>query len=319
MDVDTSFPGEKQQIENFGKNARDIFNIDTDNKFLKLALSGLSTIVPKEVNNSKILENEKLLNVGENLLSFQITLNDRIDFEYSNREDLVEFNEYFWEKEEKAIKRLDSSLQLLDDKAEAFIIRDRINTLVKETEFVEKYIREKGDNITLDDAIEYRRLVNAIAISTLTGILLGQKHLSDMYKTEYQGELSWDKIKEKYQWIFDGNAKNKVQRAVVIMDRIVTVTQIDDDWYGKDIDRLLSIPTIALAAIRQNNGNEAKAKKELNSLRSDYMTEARKQGLAVIPTFGATTITFLYQWAFNSVNQLTRRRFKNSKRPLTRK
>jgi hypothetical protein len=73
------------------------------------------------------------------------------------------------------------------------------------------------------------------------------------------------------------------------MDRVATVGQIDDDWFGRHIDETLNIPSIALAAIKQANGDEYAARAAIYKYRSEYVLGAHKLGLGIIPIVGVTT------------------------------
>jgi len=288
MNEITELPGEIKQFNNYRIGREEIKKAGIQSPMIRSILGGLITIIPDEVHQSRILERPELSSVAGDLISFQIALNDRLDFALSSRKDINSIIEVSREKEDRARERLNLSTRILDDPAKAHWIRSAVDNLVTETEVIEKYVRENSSNLSFADAIKYRRLVNAIASCTVTGVLLGREHLAERLQTINKDNLNWDTIYRKYEWVFGNTAKNSVEKAVIVMDRVATAGQIDDDWFGRHIDDLLAIPTPALIAIREANGNEEEAKQKLYQQRKIFIDDARTQGLGMLPVKAVT-------------------------------
>lgn len=288
MNEITELPGEIKQFRNYQIGQAEIRKAEIQSPMVRSILGGLLTIIPQEVHQSRILERPELLSVAGDLISFQIALNDRLDFALSGRQDISNLIEESVDKEKRTRERLNSSTRILDDPAKAHWIRSTVDNLITETEVIEKYVRENSSTLSFADAIKYRRLVNAIASCTVTSVLLGREHLAERMQAISEDKLSWDTISRKYDWVFGDSARNPVEKAVIVMDRIATSGQIDDDWFGRHIDELLTIPSPALIAIRNNAGNEEATKQKLYQERKIFIDDARKQGLGMLPVKAVT-------------------------------
>ncbi len=219
MNEITELPGQIKQFNNYRFGREEIKKAGIQSPMIRSVLGGLLTIIPEEVHQSRILERPELSSVAGDLISFQIALNDRLDFALSGRQEIKGLIEKSEEKEKRAREAFDSSARILDDPAKAHWIRSVVDNLVTETEVVEKHIRENGSNLSFADAIKYRRLVNAIASCTVTGVSLGREHLAERLQTINKDDLNWDTIYHKYEWVFGETARNPVEKAVIVMDR----------------------------------------------------------------------------------------------------
>lgn len=287
MSESTEMPSEVKQISNFLQGRKQLKEIHLPSGVTKTIINGLMTLIPEEVRRSRILERPELLQTVFDLVQYQIRFNDRLDFEGANKTEIKNLLDETKDRERLASDKLRESIGNLADKAEADRAKALVKQLVEETEFVEKYVRSPAFELTTENALRYRRLVNAIGNSNVTAILMGKGALDDRLKPIENEEMSFGGLEKKYSWMFGNDPKNKLERAVIIMERASTVMQIIDDVHGYQIDKLLGVPSIA-AAVFQSNKNQ-RGKKESNQLKKRFIKEAIDAGLGRIPMKGIAT------------------------------
>lgn len=283
-------PGNIRQFVNFQRSRGEITNTQAESTFIRLALQGYLTLIPEEVHQSRILEKPDLLQAAGDMIQFQLAFNDRIDYQYSGRTDIDDLIYDSAKKEQAARNQLDLSLHALENPAEAFRLQGVVNNLARETEFVEQFIRTKPQ-IKYEDALQYRRLVNAIAMCSVTRMLMREKYQGSKLSETDKTELTWEGVNNKYAWLFnsDNNGLNRLEIAMKIMERLTTVAQLDDDLFGRHIDEKLNVPSTALTAIHDQNGNVEKAEDVLNNYRRNFLSEARTLGVGVLPSKAFST------------------------------
>jgi len=283
MTIFFGVPSQVQQFKHFLKSFISLRGLGLNPHTLLPIITGLMIIIPDEVRNSGILENPKQIKVASKLLDFLLVMNDRLDFELSGRKDISKILYEGNKREANARKKLALSIHNLSDSEEQLKLERIINSCRTESEVVEKYVRKSSRELDFNDAIIYRRLVNAIMICVVTNVILKDDSLSKRLERLEKEDRNYEKVYKKYEWIFSDNPKSHVEKAIVVMDRMTTMAQLDDDWFGRHIDVLLYIPSPAIVALRDAVGDEEKAYIRINKTRKFFINEAKRQGLANIP------------------------------------
>ena len=278
MNESNEFPGNITQVKNFlkatGKVKTANFEYKTSGIQLVI-LYGLETLIPNEVEASGILTNPHRRRMIKNLLEFQVRLNDRIDFANAHRQKTAEFTQDAIKKEAEAKTKLDASLS----KVQSPELEVTIKNATAEVEAVEAYIGLRKGNLSFDDIEKYRNIVNAISNCAVTRAILGPNYIADRTTTLPTNKMNWQGIYEKYRWVLSSDPQNNVERTVQIMHNLGMAGQIDDDWYGRHIDRALGIESFASAALNEKAHNLEQAKEFLDDIKSAYLAQAKKLGL----------------------------------------
>ncbi len=289
-----SWPGELEQLLNFFEGRRLIYAARVPHSTVRPVLSGLMSIIPEQVIESRIFQNQQVLAVGKRLFTFQMALNDEIDFRSLDKQALRQAAS---EKVNLTRQALDEEISLLDDPARKLAIKSLIRDYIAETELVEENVRQRAASdatFSFEDALQYRRIVNAIASCTVTAVLLGHSYFQDSPFAKMRVEksvMSWEDVVEKYKWIFSNTPQAApVLRAVQVMDRIATAAQLDDDLHGRDIDKLLAIPSPVLVALSTLDSIDD-VREMLQAKKDELRDEAKQLGLGILPTM-STTIGF---------------------------
>jgi len=276
------FPGQFQQCVNFFRSLWLLRNLNLNPRTLKPILIGLLIIIPDEVKKSRFLERTDLLKIVQALLDYQLALNDLMDFVLSGRNNINGLIKKTRERVNKNRKNLDLLIDKLGDLDEKILIRKITDNCIDETWEVEKYVRRITDKLDLSGAIEYRRIVNAIAICSVISVIFGRQSLEKRLYSISKNSFDWDNINKKYQWVFGNSPKNSIEKAVIVMDRITTMAQLDDDWSGRHIDALLRVPSTALIALKETGNDENAALKRIQSERKRFVKKAKEQRLVSI-------------------------------------
>ena len=282
-------PGELGQISNFVKGAEMLREAHIrhnlrDSHFQVLALAGYLALVPDEIKASKFLESNDKLNLVDAIFEHQILMNDRIDMsgkpglektvleivqhEKGWNEAFNYWSEAFPNNEETRYKQI-------------------FNSLIVETEFMEGWVRLNKSSLTFDDAEKYRNLVNAIANCAISGIFFSEAALDERLKPIEPVQLSFEAIYEKYRWVTSGEgAKNKAEKAIMIAHANIMIAQIEDDWFGREIDQSLGLPSFTTAAMTECGHDEMKARDFLTEVKKGYIEKAKNLGLGLVPVYG---------------------------------
>jgi len=242
-------------------------------------LYGLEILMPQEVNASCILQDHTRQRMVDNLLKYQMRMNDRIDSAHLEGNDSAEIKAKCVSREVQAKKYLDESLTTINSPE----IKTAIESSFVEVEAVERHIHSKSGKLSFDEVEKYRNLVNAISYCAVTIAMLGQQSgLLERLQPFVPEELSWQGIYKKYTWVFGNqpsDTANNVERTTMIMHNLCMAGQIDDDWYGRHIDRALGIDSLASVAMEEKHQNEQQAKEFLDDIKNAYLEKAGSLGL----------------------------------------
>ncbi len=270
-----------QQLSNF-KTAREKLTT-TDFHFksmLKLLMLGLLTLIPDLVENSGVLIDNKHLKTIAGLLSYQISLNDLLDFQHSGRDDIGEVIATASAKEQLAYQHL---LELLNQTCKPEQIK-LVQNCIAEIITIETWAAAKRD-WSIQDAIEYRNLVNAVSNVLVTTVTLKfPQQIVDKLESDSE-HPSIEGIRAKYDWILTNQYDNRLERTILIMHNLAMAGQIDDDRFGVEIDSVLNIHSVALVA-KEYFQDDSKVEQELNRLKTQYLSAARQLGLSPIAVTG---------------------------------
>lgn len=270
-----------QQLSNFKLAREKLGTVDFKFKsMLKLLILGLLTLIPDEVEKSGALADETHLNTVVGLLRYQITLNDLLDFKHSGRTDIDEVLATAMAKEQLAFTRL---LDLLNQACAPEQI-ELVQNCIAEIITIETWAAAKSD-WTIEEAIEYRSLVNAVSNVLITTVTLKfPQHLVVRLKANSEHPTT-ETIREKYSWILQNQYLNRLERTILIMHNLAMAGQVDDDRFGQKIDQALNVHSVALVA-QVYFQNDAQVEQELNRLKSQFLNTARQLGLSSIAVNG---------------------------------
>jgi len=280
-------PRPLEQFANYIKAQKEIKSAEIASRTQRFVVGGLMTLIPNEVRESGFLENPNFFGVVDNLILFQGTFNDRLDYSLSHNETVQKGIGVVEARETKFYEKLKKSLTALNP-LEANRLSGLVQDYIGETECIEKSIRAGATIPTVAKALEYRRLVNMILECATISVILGEQRTSPYTKHIEAENLSWENIYQKYSWIFEGVALTVTERAIIVMERVAAAAQIGDDWHGIDLDKRLNVPSIAIAALNYHNENKKEAKNDLNSLERHFIKEAKKYGLNPLAAEGVT-------------------------------
>ncbi|MDO8488426.1 MAG: hypothetical protein Q7S31_03905 [bacterium] len=278
MSESNEFPGNITQVQNFLKATGEVKIANVEYKAGGIQsgiLYGLETLIPNEVKASGILTDPDRRKTVDDLLAFQVRLNDRIDFANAHRQETIEFTQDAILKEADAKTKLDASLRKVQSPELEVTIRDA----TAEVEAVEAYIASRKGNLSFDDIEKYRNIVNAISNCAVTRAILGPNYLADRLQTLPADKMNWQGIYDKYRWVLSSEPQNNVERTVQIMHNLGMAGQIDDDWYGRHIDQVMGIESFATASLDEKAHNPEQAKEFLDDIKSSYLTQAKRLGL----------------------------------------
>lgn len=311
-------PKEVQQIKNAVSAVNEIRKaLYKPKRAQSLIIVGFSSVIPEQVKSSGILNNPQRIEVVDAAEQYMVGLNDRLDYEGSGRDDIAGLIKDIKDKEASKKTALDTALDKLPEGEQKWA-RENIHTAVEEVEFVEDWIRRKRDtnNITFTDVDIYRNVVNAISNVALSSIIFGPESLKDRVQP-IKGERNIQSIIDKYAWVSGRNPQNEIERGVMIAHNVAMAVQITDDWKGRDIDRILNIPTYALSVLKSVGDVKSVAKAWLYDERDKYIERARELGLGRIGTEAPLTLATLMEVAHNWIAQSgrehawLRRKFEN--------
>lgn len=278
MSGSNEFPGNITQIQNFLKATGEIKAANLEYKTGGIQsgiLYGLKTLIPHEVNISGILINPDRRRMVDDLLAFQVRLNDRIDFANVHRQEIAKFTQEAILKETDAKAKLYTSIS----KIRSPELEVTIGNAIAEVEVVEAYIASRRGNLSFDVIEKYRNIVNAISNCVVTRSILGPRYLADRLQTLSSDQMNWEGINEKYRWVLTSDPQNNVERTIQIMHNLGMAGQIDDDWYGRHIDQAMGIESFASAALDEKAHNPVQAKEFLDDIKNSYLVQAKRLGL----------------------------------------
>lgn len=292
MNENTSFPDTWTQLVNLRVATKDTIKKANEeyrpDPIQRQILYGLATLIPEDIKHSGILSNPDRRKMVDHLLSFQVRLNDKMDFENAHRQETVTMAADALQEMNRVKTNLDASLHRL----QAHELTETIRSTSEEVQIVEAYIASRKGTLSFDDIEKYRSIVNAINNCAVTQAILGPEYLADRLQSLPEDQMSWQAISEKYRWVLSLDPQNNVERAVIIMHNLAMAAQVDDDWYGRGIDRALGIESFATAALKENGNNHHKSKELLDGIRDSYKSGAKKLGFNAV---GVEAIASLFK------------------------
>jgi hypothetical protein len=215
-------------------------------------------------------------------IKYLIGLNDEIDFQGAGRPE-------FRDEVEKATVHAKEKKRVLDDALARLPESERerggriVSDALAEIYYVENDIREIRDTrqVRFDEADRYRGLVNSICLSSIFGLTFGPNMLENRLLSIPSQKMSMEAIEDKYRFIREPevDAMSGAERAIAAVYNMVQVTQINDDWLGREIDDLLRVPGYAAPALNMFEGDEKAAHRFLVTKREAYQNRANQLGL----------------------------------------
>jgi hypothetical protein len=265
---------------------------------------GLWTLVPEEMERSALFSggtmsiesgserapDPKRVEVVNALISYQIALNDRIDYAHAGREDLSDLVQSAKTSEATAKQKLQKALEVLDSEE----VTELVQTSIADIELAERHFHLYNRTPSFHDVERHRCLVDACYVYQTSAIIFGGDRFADkMQGREQEDSQTWDSLLEKYRWIMNGDYSNEAQRAVTIMYNLTMAANVYDDLKGYYIDRKLGIASLASAALEEKQGDRGAAKGFLLGIKASYEKRARDLGLSLTAQKGFD----LVQWA----------------------
>ncbi len=270
-----------QQLINFKLAREELAAIDFQFKsMLKLLMLGLLTLIPDEVETSGVLADDKHLKTIVGLLRYQISLNDLLDFQHSGRTDIEDVLSVAITKEQLAYKQM---LDLLNQTCIPEQI-ERVQNCIAEITTVETWASTK-QSWTIEEAVEYRSLVNAISNVLVTSVVLKFPQHLIVRLGSRSNQPTIETIREKYSWILTNHYVNRLERTIIIMHNLAMAGQIDDDLFGQRIDKVLNVQSVALVA-QEYFQDDAEVKNELRHIKTQFLKTAQRLGLSPVAVHG---------------------------------
>ncbi len=246
----------------------------------KITVRAIYVLLADEVDASNFLDSLPHIKLLNKVMVYLMALNDQCDLEHLQSKKVEN-------KFKKARKELMDSIQELPNetdqpllnRAEVFQLIDQAE---KEIETTEKWLKQKTRNQTLNlsDIEMYRNLINAINTVLGVSLVIGT---SDLPQTQQVPTRDIDGVIEKYKWILNSHFSNKVQKAIIIMHLMSMAAQIDDDWYGWQVDKALHLDSFTRVALEETQQDRRQAKQLLDNIKTDYIKKAKKLGLGKVP------------------------------------
>lgn len=284
-------PSGIKQVLNYNRGRHILKDMDYKPKTMQRGIiHGLLTIAPDIVENYKILEDKERLVATDALIKYQIGINDRIDFEGSNRPDLDDLTQITKQEEQDRHSAFQEAIQKLPEN-DRKLIEQQAETALQEVEIVEEWIRKKRDTypVSFQDMNHYRNTVNAISEVQVMSMMLGPDVLAARLPTA-TGKMEIQDIMDKYAWLSGRSSQNSIEQAMMIMHNIAMSSQVVDDWNDRKIDGLLNTPSFASAAFKMLDGDEEQAGIYLKTVQQNYQGRAQFLGLGKVPSSGITQL-----------------------------
>jgi hypothetical protein len=127
----------------------------------------------------------------------------------------------------------------------------------REILFLENQAKGSGEQSTLGDVRNYREMMNAISVVHNAGALLGSENLPTHLYTIDKGDLSWETLRDKYDWMLNNNPQNDTERRLCTLFNIVMGIQVVDDYCDLRDDKRLGLKTMATELLKDNPSKEA--------------------------------------------------------------
>lgn len=236
-----------------------------------LVLVGMKAAFPERFSNTQ-LRNDPNLDFFNAVVWLGVEVNDAVDIipqaRMSQNQKVVEDIFGAWKKV------LYISKGVAGDSIEK---NQLLTNYQREILFLEKRVREMGDAQSLDGVRSYRQIMNAISIVHNAGALLGNAVLSPRLEVINKDNISWDTLRNKYDWITNGHPRNDVERKLCALYNLVMGIQVIDDYRDLTDDRRLGLHTIATELLK-DDPPKTDAEERIKVDAEKYFHKAEEQG-----------------------------------------
>lgn len=241
-----------------------------------LTLIGMKAAFPEKFSNEQ-LRNNPNLKFFNCLVWLGVELNDTVDVSPKAREigEQKLANHIFdWWKE--AIRTARAEADVIPE--ESVQRRQLVENYQREILYCEKNAKESlEEEASLQRAVRYREMINAISLVHNAAALLGHEDLSSRLETIRKQDLSWEALEDKYEWVIDSKPKNETERRLCGLFNLVMGVQVIDDWFDVQDDQKLGIQTIATQALADEGPGQARTK--IQELTNTYFKKAETFGV----------------------------------------
>lgn len=235
-------------------------------------LVGMKAAFPERFSNTQLREDSNL-EFFNAVVWLGVEVNDAVDIIPQARRDQ---NQEVVEDIFRSWKRVIRKARELPDYSEE---QDQLLTnYQREILFLEKRARELGEQPSLEDIRSYREMMNAISVVHNAGALLGSESLSTRLNTIKKTDLSWETLKDKYDWMINNDPQNNTERRLCALYNLVMGVQVVDDYCDLTDDRRLKLRTIATELLKDNPGKEV-AEQRITTDSENYFHKAEELGV----------------------------------------
>lgn len=246
-----------------------------------VGLVGMKMAFPGRFTNKK-LANDPNIDFFKHLMHLGVQMNDAIDLNPVHRSEgkqkVVESIFIDWKA---SIRSVNATAERISERG--IIIRD----YQRETLTLEKYAREMSENEwSLEKALKYRELINAIVTVYQGAALLGTNSLVGRLVTIEKENLSWQTLEQKYAWMINGQPRNEDERKLCGLFYMVMGAQVIDDWYDLKTDQRLGLHSIATELMRSVNQDRTRGWEETQLITKSYYQKAVESGYTISVTKG---------------------------------
>ncbi len=173
----------------------------------------------------------------------------------------IGFNHDLPEEKKSVIKSYMAGITLLDD-----------------------YVRSHPDNSS-EGILEAKELENAISIVHCAAVVLSSEDINANCLNLYE-DVTQKSLKEKFNWLINGEPQNEVQRRLCALYNLIMITQIMDDNYDYKVDDKLNIRNIFSSLLKENGGNQETSTHRLAEIEKKYQDKAEKYGISKMAALG---------------------------------
>jgi hypothetical protein len=238
-----------------------------------LAIVGMKAAFPERFSNAQ-LRNDSNLDFFNGVIWLGVEVNDAVDIIPQARTDqkqvVIENIFGSWKK----VIRVSRGVA-----GESEEKNQLLTNYQREILFLEKRARETGDTQSLEDVRTYRQVMNAISIVHNAGALFGSETLSPRLDTIDKANLSWDTLKNKYDWVINGKPQNDTERRLCALYNLVMGVQVIDDYCDLADDKRLGLHTIATRLLK-DVPDSVEAERIIKADAENYFSKAEELGVS---------------------------------------
>lgn len=150
---------------------------------------------------------------------------------------------------------------------------------------VELWALQKGESLSFEDILNYKKLVNGINIVASATIAMDKEdfllgRVKDGFD-ENQGcsPGNFEMVKQRYCWLLDNTPRNENEARLISILYSTLAADIADSWIGYELDKKLGVETFVTGALRETNGSDNNAEKLLKVKADEYVKIAEERGL----------------------------------------